>query len=577
LINYLDQKVPAWYLHDYFINDAKMLVAQYNETYGQLPNDMQFVSMVSSLFNQPLPAPVPLNVTNAGATPASSTSVSVSGTLAQGIYGDNEATVWVYYGTQDGGTSFGGWQHAQYLGINTNFNPATFTTTLSGLIPQTNYLYRFYVQNLGTNSWAPVSSQFSTVTVNPGSYGSRMQISFPGYTRGETLTNFPALVTFSASIPGFSYKQFASPTGGDLRFTDASGYTLIPYEINQWNTNGTSTVWVNVPLLSANTSIWAYWGNPALTNAPYYSTNGATWPGYDLVWHLEQSGFPYLDSTLNYPATAGGSPTLVKGIIGNDQTFNGSTSYLDAGMVNAPNDAFTLSAWVNISPTANNIQVIWSNQKGGYASPGFALFVNAYNTANGAILLDAGDGSNGSELATAAGAVSFGQWHLVTAAINRASGTASFYVDGTPAPVVSGGPVTSDFINNADLNFGRFTNSYNYFTGGLDEARIHSGVDDSNWVWASWATVSENSSLESYSTVAQQEPDLMIGTGGSGGPFIVWPGSSVGFGLYSTTNLTPPVSWTSATNQPFLTNNQWEINLPSNTNSSVRFYRIQSQ
>ena len=578
LINYLDQKVPAWYLHDYFINDAKMLVAQYNETYGQLPNDTQFVSMVSSLFNQPLPAPVPITVANAGATLLTNTSASVSGTLAQGIYGDSEATVWVYYGTQDGGTTFGAWQHAQYVGVNTNFNAATFTATLSGLVSQTNYFYRFYSQNVGTNTWAPASSQFSTVTVNSGSYGSRMQISFPGYNRGETLTNFPVLVMLSTNIAGFSYKQFVSPSGGDLRFTDASGYRMIPYEINQWNTNGISTVWVNVPSLSASTSIWAYWGNPAAANAPYYTTNGATWPGYDLVWHLEQSGFPYLDSTLNYPAAAGVAPVQSKGIIGNGQTFNGSSSYLDAGAVNNLNNAFTLSAWVNVSPSANNIQVIWASQKGGYASPGFALFVNAYNTENGAILLDAGDGNgDGSELATAAGAVSFGQWHLVTAAINGTVQTVAFYVDGTPAPVVSGGPIVNDFVNNADLNLGRFTNGFNYFTGGLDEARIHSGMDDSNWVWASWATVASNSALESYSVVTEQEPDLTIGTGGGGGPFLVWPGSSVGFGLYTTTNLAPPVSWIPATNQPFLINNQWEISLPPNTNSSVRFYRIQSQ
>jgi hypothetical protein len=580
LINYLDQKVPAWYLHDYFINDAKMLVAQYNETYGQLPNDTQFVSTVSSLFNQPLPAPVPLMVANAGATLQNSTSEAVSGTLAQGIYGDSEAVVWVYYGTQDGGTTFGAWQHAQFAGQNTHFNPTTFTTTLSGLLPQTNYFYRFYTQTIGTNAWAPASSQFSTVTLNPSSYGSRLQITFPGYNRAETLTDFPALVTFSTNLPAFSYGQFASPSAGDLRFTDASGYTLIPYEIDQWNTNGTSTVWVDVPSLNADTSIWAYWGNPAATNAPFYTTNGATWPNYDLVWHLEQSGFPYADSTLNFPATGGGPPKQAQGMVGNGGTFNGTSSYLDAGPVNNLNNAFTLSAWVNESPNINNIQVIWSSQKGGYASPGFALFVNGFNTTNGALLLDAGDGGgNGSELSTTTNILKpDGRWHLVTAAIDRTGGTADFYVDGTNYPVVSGGPVVNDFVNNADLNFGRFTNGFNYFTGGLDEARIHSGVDDSNWVWASWATVATNSVLESYSGVTQQPPDLTIGTSGSGGPFLVWPGSSVGFGLYTTTNLAPPVSWIPATNQPFLTtNNQWEINLPPGTNSSIRFYRIQSQ
>jgi hypothetical protein len=579
LINYLDQKVPGWYLHNYFINDAKMLVAQYNESNGSLPSDTQFTAMTSPLLNAPLSAPVPLTVANAGATLITNTAASVSGTLAQGIYGDTEADIWVYYGTQDGGTTFSAWQHAQFVGINTHFNPTTFTTTLSGLASQTNYFYRFYAQNLTSSAWSSSSSQISTMTVNPASYGSRMKVFFSGYNRGETLTNFPVLVNLSTSLPGFSYQQFASPSGSDLRFTDASGYLMIPFEIDQWNPNGISSVWVNVPSLSSTNYIWAYWGNPTATNLPASSTNGSVWPGYDLVWHLRESTFPYADSTLNYPALDGIAPIQTSGIVGNGQQFNGSSTFLDAGTVTDLGNAFTLSAWVNVSTANSNIQTIWANQKGGFGSAGFALFINSYNTENGAILFDAGDGSNGSEQATAAGAVTFGAWHQVSAAINRSNGGLAFYVDGNPAPIVSGGTAPTDFINNADLNFGRFTNSSLYFNGTMDEARIHSGVDDSNWVWASWSTTAANSTFENYSAVTRVLPELTIGTSGNGNggsTFLVWPSSGVGYELYTTTNLNPPVVWTPVTNQPLLTNNQWQISLPPN-NSNVRFYRIQSQ
>ncbi len=76
------------------------------------------------------------------------------------------------------------------------------------------------------------------------------RLTFPGYTRSETLTNIPLLVTLSTNIPGFSYADFANPFGGDLRFTDETGTTELSYEIEQWNTNGTSLVWVRVPLLT---------------------------------------------------------------------------------------------------------------------------------------------------------------------------------------------------------------------------------------------------------------------------------------------------------------------------------------
>ncbi len=575
LINYLDQKVPAWYLHNYFINDAKMFAAQFLQTNGALPSDTQLTSMMSPLLNAPLAAPVPITLADSGATVFTNNTASVSCTLAQGIYGDNEAVIWVYYGTQDGGTS-GNWQHAQLVGVNTNFIPATFTATLSGLLPQTNYYYRFYAQNITTNVWAPASSQFSTATINSAAYGSSMKVFFSGYNRGETLANFPALVNLSTNLPGFSYSQFASPSGGDLRFADESGAYPIPYEINRWNTNGVSSVWVSVPsLATSNDFVWAYWGNPLATNPPAYATNGSAWPNYDLVWHLEQSGFPYADSTLNYPALDGVAPIQTQGEIGEGQQFNGSTTYLDAGPVNLGN-AFTLSAWVNISPGVNQIQTLWANQQGGYGSPGFGFFVNSYNTGNGAVLLDTGDGSNGSELATAAGAVSFGQWHLVSAAINRAASTAAFYVDGQSVPIISGNPVVNDFPNDADLNLGRFTNNSLYFKGTMDEARIDSSIEDSNWIWSSWATVASNAGFESYSTVTRSLPELTIGAGGGLSDFLVWPANGVGYGLYTATNLAPPVSWIPCTNQPLFTNNQWQINLPAN-NSSIGFYRIQSQ
>jgi hypothetical protein len=577
LVNYLDQKVPGWYLHNYFINDAKMLVAQFYQSNGRLPTDTEFTSMVSPLFNAPLSAPIPLMAVNNSARLVTNTSVSVSGTVTQGIYGDSQATVWVYYGTQDGGTTYSAWQHAQYVGVNTNFNPATFTTALSGLTPQTNYFFRFYAQTLTTNTWAPVSSGFSTMTINPPDYGSSMKVFFSGYNRGETLVDFPVLVNLSTNLPGFSYQQFASPSGGDLRFADESGLTPLPYEVDQWNTNGVSSVWVNVPALSTtNDFVWAYWGNPLATNPPAYTTNGAAWPNYDLVWHLEQSGFPYADSTLNYPALDGVASVQTGGIVGEGQEFNGATTFLDAGTVANLNNAFTLSAWVNISPAANNIQTIWANQQGGFGSAGFSLFVNSYKTANGAVLLDTGDGSSGSEISTAAGAVGFGKWHLVTAAINRSAATASFYVDGVPQPIVSGGPgLVSDFVNNADLNFGRFTNNTLYFAGAIDEGRIYAGVEDSNWAWADYLTVASNSVLESYSTVARSAPSLLVNIAGGNAGFI-WPASGVGYALYSATNLVPPVSWSPAAGQAVWTNNEWQISLPPD-NTGARYYRLQSQ
>ena len=121
-----------------------------------------------------------------------------------------------------------------------------------------------------------------------------MQITFGGYTANETLTNFPALIVFANNMGGsdFQYSQVASTNGWDLRFAANSNETsLLNYEIERWNPSGSSYVWVQVPALTNNISIWAFWGNTTNTSAPAtYTTNGATWSNnFVLVEHMNQT------------------------------------------------------------------------------------------------------------------------------------------------------------------------------------------------------------------------------------------------------------------------------------------------
>ena len=161
LVDSSNTKVPSWYLQNYFINDARMLVAQFKETNGRLPNDTEFSSLTSPLLDQPIAAPVSLAITNAGAAVAANHTTVVSGTLTQGIYGDEQATVWVFFGPQDGGTVSGNWESRRVAGINTSFNPKTFSVVLPKLPGQTDYYFRFYATNSSGGVWAPSSSRVS--------------------------------------------------------------------------------------------------------------------------------------------------------------------------------------------------------------------------------------------------------------------------------------------------------------------------------------------------------------------------------------------------------------------------------
>ncbi|HEV2435520.1 MAG TPA: DUF2341 domain-containing protein, partial [Verrucomicrobiae bacterium] len=452
------------------------------------------------------------------------------------------------------------------------------------LIPgATSHSYTFAVLG-GTNTYfcavtndfsggVPTDSSTGTVigiippSLNPLSYSSKTKITFSGYNRAETLQDFPVLVELGpTNVTGFSYSQFASPTGGDLRFTDGSGSNEIPYEIDEWNPSGTSTIWVQVPDLSSNSVIWAYWGNASDTTPPASTTNGAVWvppafqslPSYDVVYHMEQSGFPYLDSTLQYPGNGTSAPGSAAGIVGQAGAFSGG-SYLDAGAVNLGN-TFTVSAWVNVAPTASNIQGVWVNGPGGYTSAEMALFINDYNTADGALLFGTGDGTSGQQPETATGLVTAGQWHLVSAAVNRPAGTVQLYVDGT---LQASGNTVTDFPTNTDMNLGRFNAGSFAFDGSIDEARIHAGVDDANWTWASYETVAQNSSFENYSAVGSSTVTLSIQRSGNN-IILSWASGT----LQSASSVSGPYSNVNGATSPY-TN--------AISGATTQFYRVRVQ
>jgi hypothetical protein len=424
----------------------------------------------------------------------------------------------------------------------------------------------------------PVTSSTATVVglaismVNPANFNSHLKITFSGYTNSETLQYFPALVRLSTNVTGFSYSQFLAPNRTDLRFADSGGARELPYEVDQWDdSNGVSSFWVQVPALSggSNNSIYAYWGNSSDITPPAYTTNGAVWepasflglPGYDVVYHLNESGFPYLDSTTNYPALAGTAPTPVEGIVGYGESFSGG-AYLNAGDVNLSNQ-FTMSAWVNLPPSESNIQGIWCNGPGGYATAEACLFINDYQTADGALLF----GTDNEQPETSTGLVTPGSWHLLTAAVNRTTGAIQFYVDGAPEALSGSGSggVSTDFPTNADMNLGRFNGGSFPLNGIMDEARIHGGIDDSNWVWADYQTVANNSTFSTYSTVSSTIVlPITLTIRVSGGQAILsWPGGT----LQSSGNLNGPYSNVPEATSPYT----------NSISGAQQYYRVQAQ
>lgn len=462
--------------------------------------------------------------------------------------------------------------------------PFNYQWTLNGqnIDDATNSSYSFAAL-AGTNSYqvlisngvGSTNSSIATVIgipatfINPTNYHA-MQITFTGYTNSGTLLDFPVLVRLSMNIPGFSYSQFISPnSGADLRFAAENGREL-PFEIDQWNPNGQSQAWVQVPsIATTNDYITAYWGNSADSATQPWTTNGMVWStlsgsnDFTIVYHMAQNGLPVTDSTLQYSATSGVAPGLTNGVVGNGLAFNGSSSFLaPSGAVNL-GSAFSLSAWVNLNPSSTNIQTVWANKAAGGSSNGVALFVNTYNSADGALLLETGDGTPSTPITaiSVAHAVGVGGWHHVFASEDRNAGTAALYVDGVNVTAPGTNAIVTDFANNGMITLGSFTNNHWFLNGAMDEARIESGVRSPSWVWASWATVAETNFATFGSVVLP--PVSLQAQAINGQVVLIWTGGV----LQSAPNVAGPYTDMTSVASPY-------TNIPA---SAQQFYRVRVQ
>ena len=94
--------------------------------------------------------------------------------------------------------------------------------------------------------------------VDSGAFAYRSTILVSGYAGSTTLADFPLMFKLADNSPiGFSYADCEPAT---LRFADADG-NIVPHEIDTWNTDGTSIVWVRVPELSGTaTELSMYYG-----------------------------------------------------------------------------------------------------------------------------------------------------------------------------------------------------------------------------------------------------------------------------------------------------------------------------
>jgi|GEM_PF-3727471 len=214
-------------------------------------------------------------------------------------------------------------------------------------------------------------SKYRTVTINTTASSGGANVT-------QAVTNFPVLVKLGdqSDAAGANVLNEALPGGADIRFTDSTGMTALPYQIDSWE-NGSAAIWVLVPTVaaSAHTKIRLYWGKPGEASASSGAGvfNGTS--GFTGVWHLNEGtgAGAILDATANgLNGTRHAEVQSVPGIVGTARFYNaamagptpptGTASYHVDSLednalyrANGSNTRITISAWVNVRASGTDV------------------------------------------------------------------------------------------------------------------------------------------------------------------------------------------------------------------------------
>ncbi len=408
------------------------------------------------------------------------------GATTEGILkGAAVATVWAHWGSADGGTNLAGWVASAAVGMVSN---APFTARLDGLLPGCNYAVRFSAVAGARRGWSPAATFFTTRSYEEWPY--RTTIRFDGYTDAEPLADFPALVRFGTNLAAFAYSQLGG-SWASLRFTDEAGGTPLAYEVDVWNTNGESAVWVRVPALTNSAAICAYWGLAGATNPPPTAAPGAVWRDDDEgVWHWQDG---WRDATWRgYEAVNAGSVSS-PGVVGAGRGFDGVSNAivlpLPASWYGTNLPALTLSLWVNPAVPPRDYGTVWGSSE---------LYLQMSTSPRVLKWTARAGGAEWQGPAYTAGA-----WQMVSLVLSN--GTAYLQKnDGAPVLLGAYTPFTP---TNAPV-LGRRAEGDHPFAGAIDEVRLSRAVRSTAWLSAAYRTVAQPTGFATYGPVESAlEPD----------------------------------------------------------------------
>ncbi|BBB32858.1 hypothetical protein TTHT_1345 [Thermotomaculum hydrothermale] len=338
-------------------------------------------------------------------------------------------------------------------------------------------------------------------------YSYRKQITFTSDINKipSSQTNFPVLINITdtdlKTVTNGGHVQ--NDNGWDIKFTASDGSTDLSYEIEKYDpATGELVAWVKIPTLSTGTIIYMYYGSVSVNTDP---SSPDTWEAnYKMVQHLQETSGTHYDSTSNaLDATpSGGVNQDTSGKIDGADEFDGVDDYVSTSSSVVLSPPLTISAWIYYGGQSN-INTIVSNGNAEASSAGFRLFINSWNTSDGKLIIEAGDGTNGSSIASDIDTIAAGQWYFVTAVIDGSN--SALYLNGN---LIGTGSLI-DCTNDSPIYIGRMADAF-LFQGTIDEVRISNIGRSGDWIKIEYENQNDPSSFYSVSSEEPGHAELSI-------------------------------------------------------------------
>ena len=378
----------------------------------------------------------------------------------------------------------------------------SYTASLSGLASGTTYWWKLVASNGVRRAETDVASFRTLDTVAAADFARCVPVVVSGYAGSSTLADFPVLVKLSAGAPtGFDYADCAAD-GSDLRFAGADGL-LLDHEIDTWNTNGESFVWVKVPALSGTaTGFTMYYGAADPTALPPVDPRSVwTATGHRAVWHFATNATESAQGLV--ASTATGSPSYeIDGAVGKCWQSEGtawlqyandaSWSALGAG------STLTISVWARFDAKNYDYNRILSTMSNWQNAAGYELTVQ--NQKNQITV-----GSSGrSQYQKVVSPGPMDELVYLTAVYN-ADRYADLYVNG----VLQEHKQLNAVVQPTEtMTVACLAGGGNVWNGSLDELRLHAAAESADWVKACYDTMAVPTSFAVLSPVESTDPEM---------------------------------------------------------------------